>query len=396
MLAGTTLDILDTGGLEEFSSMRDLYFRSGEGFVLVYSVTDRKSFECLETAYLDRILKVRESAAFGMVLCATKCDLKGKRVVSTEEGCLLAKRFGIPFVETSAKENLNISACFELLVKDMKKVKSGRKSLGAVAGELGQKNIDKRGIARSSCTKRFCGCTQYECEGPTHKCGYCGHAPTKHISLGLYADTQVLVASAAPSSPSPSPSPPPSQAQTEPERPVFRLAVVGDGGVGKTSFCIRFRVRYTADVRRLKDKLERNEFPTEDTICKTITIDGKQVSVQLRDSVPDYHRVTSLACTAYRGLSAILFIYDITNSETFMNAKQWIMEAQRYAPAGTKFIAIGNKTDLGQQRVVPSDMLSEFSEADLRFELSVKTGENVDTCVDKVLRLLLATVNENT
>jgi len=54
------LDILDTAGQEEYSSMRDQYMQSGQGFVLVYSVTAPSSFDDIK-GFRDQILKVKEA-----------------------------------------------------------------------------------------------------------------------------------------------------------------------------------------------------------------------------------------------------------------------------------------------------------------------------------------------
>ena len=65
------LDILDTAGQEEYSAMRDQYFRTGHGFVVVFSVVDRSSFESMPK-YKKQILRVKDTASYPMVLCANK------------------------------------------------------------------------------------------------------------------------------------------------------------------------------------------------------------------------------------------------------------------------------------------------------------------------------------
>lgn len=65
------LDILDTAGQEEYSAMRDQYFRTGHGFVVVFSVVDRSSFESMPK-YKKQILRVKDTTSYPMVLCANK------------------------------------------------------------------------------------------------------------------------------------------------------------------------------------------------------------------------------------------------------------------------------------------------------------------------------------
>lgn len=77
------LDVLDTAGQEEYSAMREQYMRNGEGFLLVYAVTSRQSFEEI-VLFQQQILRVKDKDSFPIVLVGNKCDLESERVVSTE------------------------------------------------------------------------------------------------------------------------------------------------------------------------------------------------------------------------------------------------------------------------------------------------------------------------
>lgn len=87
------LDVLDTAGQEEYSAMREQYMRTGEGFLLVYSITSRQSFEEIVT-FQQQILRVKDKDYFPIIVVGNKCDLDGERQVSTEEGAALARGFG--------------------------------------------------------------------------------------------------------------------------------------------------------------------------------------------------------------------------------------------------------------------------------------------------------------
>jgi GTPase KRas protein len=118
------LDILDTAGQEEYSVMRDQYIRTGGGFLLVYSVANRDTFEAMPD-FRDQILRVKDSSTFPIVLVGNKCDLPSEQhKVTAQEGKELAKKFGCHFFETSAKTRMNIEECFEQLVKEMKGAKA--------------------------------------------------------------------------------------------------------------------------------------------------------------------------------------------------------------------------------------------------------------------------------
>ncbi|KAK2718712.1 ras-like protein 2 [Artemia franciscana] len=110
------LDILDTAGQEEFSAMREQYMRSGEGFLLVFSVADRASFDEI-FKFHKQILRVKDRDEFPMLMAGNKADLEHNRVVSTEEAQNLAKQLKIPYIECSAKQRSNVDQSFHELVR---------------------------------------------------------------------------------------------------------------------------------------------------------------------------------------------------------------------------------------------------------------------------------------
>jgi GTPase KRas len=77
------LDVLDTAGQEEYSAMREQYMRTGEGFLLVYSITSRSSFEEIST-FQQQILRVKDRDAYPIIVVANKADLEHERQVSSQ------------------------------------------------------------------------------------------------------------------------------------------------------------------------------------------------------------------------------------------------------------------------------------------------------------------------
>lgn len=77
------LSVLDTAGQEEYSAMRDSYMQKGAGFMLVYSMTSRQSFEEVKT-YKEQISRVKDKDFLPMILIGNKCDLNSEREVSIE------------------------------------------------------------------------------------------------------------------------------------------------------------------------------------------------------------------------------------------------------------------------------------------------------------------------
>ena len=118
------LDILDTAGQEEYSAMRDQYMRTGEGFLCVFAITSRSSFEEID-GFREQILRVKDEDVVPMVLCGNKCDLNDDRQVTTAEGGDKAKAFSCPFHETSAKARINVEECFYDLVREIRKSTGG-------------------------------------------------------------------------------------------------------------------------------------------------------------------------------------------------------------------------------------------------------------------------------
>ncbi|KAH3743411.1 Ras family GTPase [Pelomyxa schiedti] len=115
------LDILDTAGQEDYSAMREQYMRSGQGFLIVYSITSHQSFEECATfrTQLNRTLDRDEfdSKPAPIVLVGNKCDLSDQRQVTQRESAEFASASGWKNIETSAKAHFNVEQAFRLLVK---------------------------------------------------------------------------------------------------------------------------------------------------------------------------------------------------------------------------------------------------------------------------------------
>ena len=116
--------------------------RTGEGFLLVYSITSRNSFEEISTFH-QQILRVKDKDSFPVIVVANKCDLEYERQVGNNgklniikrlldiaanynvllraEGRDLAKHFGCRFIETSAKQRINVDEAFSNLVREIRK-----------------------------------------------------------------------------------------------------------------------------------------------------------------------------------------------------------------------------------------------------------------------------------
>jgi len=127
------LEILDTAGTEQFTAMRDLYMKNGQGFVLVYSIIAQSTFNDLPDLR-EQILRVKDKDEVPMVLVGNKCDLQDQRVITTDQGEDLAKKFGCAFLEASAKTRVNVDQIFHDLIRQINKLSPPPKNQGKKKG----------------------------------------------------------------------------------------------------------------------------------------------------------------------------------------------------------------------------------------------------------------------
>jgi small GTP-binding protein len=82
--------------------------KNGQGFVLVYSITSQSTFNDLQDLR-EQILRVKDTEDVPMILVGNKCDLEDERVVGKDQGQQLARSWNCEFLETSAKQKINVN-----------------------------------------------------------------------------------------------------------------------------------------------------------------------------------------------------------------------------------------------------------------------------------------------
>ncbi|KAJ5067752.1 ras-like protein [Anaeramoeba ignava] len=118
----TLLEVLDTAGQDEYRSIRDKYFQTGEGFIIVYSVTSDPSF--VEAKNFHQTLqRIKEYCYTPVITVGNKADLENERRITYQQGQELSSSFKSKFMETSAKTGMNVPQCFEELVREIRKWK---------------------------------------------------------------------------------------------------------------------------------------------------------------------------------------------------------------------------------------------------------------------------------
>jgi len=117
-----TLQIWDTAGQERFQSLGVSFYRGADACVLVYDISDSKSFDSLDT-WRDDFLNTaapRNADNFPFVIIGNKADLDSKRQVTkakAQQWCKNQRQQDIPFFETSAKDAINVEQAFFSVVK---------------------------------------------------------------------------------------------------------------------------------------------------------------------------------------------------------------------------------------------------------------------------------------
>ncbi|KAK6135016.1 hypothetical protein DH2020_031243 [Rehmannia glutinosa] len=141
---------------------------------------------------------------------------------------------------------------------------------------------------------------------------------------------------------------------------VFKVVLIGDSAVGKSQILSRFaRNEFSLDSKATIGV----EFQT-----RTLVIEHKSVKAQIWDTAGQerYRAVTS---AYYRGAVGAMLVYDITKRQTFDHIPRWLEELRAHADKNIVIILIGNKSDLEDNRAVPTEDAKEFAQKEGLFFL---------------------------
>ena len=116
------LEIIDTAGQDDYQSMLDTWINSADGFLLVYAIDDKESFDSTRMRY-ERIVKLKHDTPFSVVIVGNKCDLEDKRKVSREEAEKYCAGLHVDFLEASALNKINVKETFLVAAKNLLKAK---------------------------------------------------------------------------------------------------------------------------------------------------------------------------------------------------------------------------------------------------------------------------------
>ncbi|XP_042469256.1 ras-related protein RABC1-like isoform X1 [Zingiber officinale] len=170
----------------------------------------------------------------------------------------------------------------------------------------------------------------------------------------------------------------------------FKIVLIGDSGVGKSSIILN----YTSD-----NKGDHLPSPTVGVDFKTkiLTLGDKKVKITIWDTAGQ-ERFRTLTSSFYRGAHGILMVYDVTRKDTFTSlANKWIEELKLYSAYHDSVkVLVGNKLDLESSRMVTREEGIAFANQHgfLFYESSAKTGENVAKCFEGLLLKVLGVMDE--
>ncbi|PLB45905.1 ras small monomeric GTPase [Aspergillus steynii IBT 23096] len=118
------LEILDTAGTEQFTAMRELYMKQGQGFLLVFSITSMSSLNEL-SELREQIIRIKDDEKVPIVIVGNKSDLEEDRAVPRARAFALSQSWGnAPYYETSARRRANVNEvfidlCRQIIRKDL-------------------------------------------------------------------------------------------------------------------------------------------------------------------------------------------------------------------------------------------------------------------------------------
>ncbi|XP_067650711.1 ras-related protein Rab-35-like [Haliotis asinina] len=167
---------------------------------------------------------------------------------------------------------------------------------------------------------------------------------------------------------------------------LFKLLIIGDSGVGKSSLLLRFA-----------DNTFSGTYITTigvDFKIRTVDVNGEKVKLQIWDTAGQ-ERFRTITSTYYRGTHGVIVVYDVSSGESFANVKRWLHEIDQNCDVVNR-ILVGNKDDDPDRKVVLTQDAQRFADqmGIQLYETSAKENINVEEMFLAITRLVLSTKKE--
>jgi len=158
-----------------------------------------------------------------------------------------------------------------------------------------------------------------------------------------------------------------------------KLVLLGDTAVGKSCLAVRF----------VHDEFYQDRGPTVGAafLTREVVLEDATVKFEIWDTAGQ-ERYRSLAPMYYRGASAAIVVYDITNKDSFVGAKIWVNELQRRSDETVVIVLAGNKMDLEHKRKVEFEEASDYAQENniMHMETSARSATNVEAVFEMIAR----------
>ena len=163
---------------------------------------------------------------------------------------------------------------------------------------------------------------------------------------------------------------------------ILKFLILGDITVGKTTLLLKYIDNFTPEIYISTLGVDYK--------TKNIVFNGIKVSLQIWDTAGQ-ERYKVITKSFVKGTDGIIFMYDITQKESFINIKKWIEETEGENPGDVKKIIVGNKIDKEEDRQVTDEMKEKLNkEVDIDLiEVSAKKGIDVDKVFDILVEKIL-------
>ena len=167
----------------------------------------------------------------------------------------------------------------------------------------------------------------------------------------------------------------------------LKILFIGDSQVGKTSLLLKYTEHIFPEEHITTIGVEYKD--------KFVIKDNYNIRLQIWDTAGQ-ERFRSITKNIYRNAHGVLFVYDITNKESFLNIKNWIKDLQNVGN-DIKGVILGNKIDLEQKREVQKELAEELANKnEMPFlETSAKQNIKVNEGFDLMINELLKDKSEN-
>ncbi len=163
------------------------------------------------------------------------------------------------------------------------------------------------------------------------------------------------------------------------------IVLLGNNAVGKTSLIKRY----------IENKFEDIFISTVgvDMFKKNLKINDKDINLEIMDTCGQ-ERYKSIALGPIRNVNGIIFVFDVTNEQSFIDINNWLTEVEQIGKK--KAILIGNKIDLVDSIIIKYERMKHFADKKGMkcFQTSAKTGENVKEAFEELVHLILIDLPE--